>query len=195
MPEPIGDITIYLKRWVAGSKEAEDTLYEMVFPKLRELARMVMSRERPGHTLQATELVAETYFRMTAAKNLDWQNRQHFFAIAARAMRRYLIDYHRRRGAANFIPIQEIEELLTRSGQDPELALDVARWLEELEKAEPDWCKVVEMKFFLGFTDQEVAEAMGISVRTMQRMWADARQWLFKRIRKDKGSAGHSAGL
>jgi len=194
MSEP-GDITINLKKWVAGSKEAEDRLYEIVFPKLRELARAIMSRERRGHTVQATELVAETYFRMSVAKNLDWQNRQHFFAIAARCMRRFLIDYHRKRQAANFLPIQEIEQFLTRPGQDnPDLVIDVARWLEELQKTEPGWCKVVELKFFLGFTDQEVAESMGISLRTMQRMWAEARQWLFKRIRADKDSAHQSAG-
>ncbi len=190
-----GDITINLKQWLAGSKEAEDRLYEIVFPKLRELARIIMSRERRGHTLQATELVAEIYFRMSVAKNLDWQNRQHFFAIAARSMRRFLIDYHRKRHAANFVPIQEIEEFLARSGQDdPDLVIDVARWLEELQKTEPDWCKVVELKFFLGFTDQEAAEALGIPLRTMQRMWAEARQWLFKRIRADKDSAHQSVG-
>jgi RNA polymerase sigma factor (TIGR02999 family) len=190
-----GDITINLKKWVAGSKEAEDHLYEIVFPKLRELARAIMSRERRGHTVQATELVAETYFRMSVAKNLDWQNRQHFFAIAARCMRRFLIDYHRKRHAENFVPIQEIEQFLTRPGQDdPDLVIDVARWLEELQKTEPDWCKVVELKFFLGFTDQEAAEAMGISSRTMQRMWAEARQWLFKRIRADKDGAHQSVG-
>jgi RNA polymerase sigma factor (TIGR02999 family) len=192
MPTQIGDITINLKQWLAGSKDAEDKLYELVFPKLRALARAVMSKERRGHTMQATELVAETYFRMSAAKNLDWQDRQHFFAVAARCMRRFLIDYHRRRGAANFVPIQEIEEFLAKSGQDdPDLVMDVARSLEELQKVEPDWCKVVELKFFLGFTDQEVAEAMSISLRTMQRMWAEARQWLFRRIRAARQAVGH----
>jgi RNA polymerase sigma factor (TIGR02999 family) len=188
MSEPIGDITINLKQWLAGSKTAEDKLYEMVFPKLRELAHAIMGRERRGHSVQATELVAETYFRLSIAKNLDWQNRQHFFAIAARSMRRFLIDYHRRRPDANFVPIQEIEEFLARSGpHDPNRVIDVARWLEELQKTEPDWCKVVELKFFLGFTDQEAAEAMGTSLRTTQRMWADARQWLFRRIVMDEG--------
>jgi len=187
MSGEIGDITMNLKQWLAGSKEAEDKLYEMVFPKLRDLAHAIMSRERQGHTMQATELVAETYFRLSFAKNMDWQNRQHFFTIAGRCMRRFLIDYHRKRGEANFIPIQEIEEFLSRSSQNPDLVIDVARWLEELQKVEPDWCKVVELKFFLGFTDQEAAETMSVSLRTTQRMWADARQWLFRRVVMEEG--------
>jgi RNA polymerase sigma factor (TIGR02999 family) len=187
MSEQLGDITINLKQWLAGSKQAEDRLYELVFPRLRELAHLIMSRERRGHTMQATELVAETYFRLSVAKHLDWQDRRHFFAVAARCMRRFLIDYSRRRTDANFVPVQEIEEFLARSPNDPNRVIDVARWLEELEKIEPDWCKVVELKFFLGFTDQEVAESMGVSLRSMQRMWAEARQWLFRRIVMDQG--------
>ena len=97
LDKPMGDITHLLHQWRAGSREAENQLFTLVFPNLRRLAHYLMQRERKDHSLQATELVDELYFRLVAAKERDWQNRKHFFAIAARAMRRYLIDHARGR--------------------------------------------------------------------------------------------------
>src|SRR5437868_3649136 len=102
MAEEAGEITLLLQRWREGSHTAENELFAVVMPNLRRLARHMMARERKGHTLQATELIDQIYFRMVAAKDRDWRNRQHFFAIAARAMRRYLIDYARGRPDAQF---------------------------------------------------------------------------------------------
>jgi RNA polymerase sigma-70 factor (ECF subfamily) len=182
MPEPPGDITVLLNRWSEGSREAENELFALVLPNLRGLARHFMRKERPDHSLQATELVNTIYFRMVAAKKRDWQNRKHFFAIAARAMRRYLIDHARGRPPAGLLPLDEFERFLPAHPGKLDLAITVDRLLDELAKSQPDWCMLVEMKYFLGLTDDEAAEAMNLKVRTMQRMWCDSRQWLFARM-------------
>src|SRR5689334_3694584 len=112
MSERSGDITELLQKWREGSREAENELFALVLPNLRRLAHYLMSRERKGHTLQPTELVDQIYLRLVAAKDRDWRNRQHFFAIAARAMRRYLIDYARGRPDAEFISLDGIDNIL-----------------------------------------------------------------------------------
>jgi RNA polymerase sigma factor (TIGR02999 family) len=105
MPEETGDITLLLQKWSAGSRTAENELFARVMPHLRRLAHYLMMRERRGHSLQPTELVDQIYFRMVAAKERDWRNRQHFFAIAARAMRRHLIDHARGRPDADMVAL------------------------------------------------------------------------------------------
>ena len=181
LPET-GDITRLLHEWRTGSRDAENQLFELVMPNLRRLAHYLMRTERKDISLQPTELVNQVYFRLVNAKNRDWQNRQHFFAIAARAMRRYLIDHARGRPKADFIALEGIEELLPAGSLKTELALTVDQLLDELAKVEPEWCQVVEVKYFLGLTDEEAAEALGMKLRTMQRMWRDARRWLFERV-------------
>jgi RNA polymerase sigma factor (TIGR02999 family) len=177
----LGDITQLLNQWRDGSREAENELFSLVVPDLRRLARFLMKRERKGHTLQATELVDQIYLRLVAAKNRDWQSRRHFFAIAARAMRRYLIDYARARPDAAFVAIEGMEDFLPAGGPKLDMALTVDRLLNELAETKPDWCMIVELKYFLGLTDEEAAEAMGIKLRSLQRMYRDVRQWLFER--------------
>jgi RNA polymerase sigma factor (TIGR02999 family) len=179
MPEPAGDITQLLHLWRGGSREAENDLFALVLPNLRSLAHHFMQRERAGHSLQATELVDTIYFRMVAAKDRDWQNRKHFFAIAARAMRRYLIDHARGQPHAEFVAFEGFEQLLSAPSGKLAVAITVDGLLDELAKSQPDWSMLVEMKYFLGMTDEETAEAMNVKLRTMQRMWRDARQWLF----------------
>jgi RNA polymerase sigma factor (TIGR02999 family) len=192
MGEDAGDITLLLNRWRAGSRTAEDQLFALVLPNLRRLAHHLMKGERKGHTLQPTELVDQTYLRMVAAKDRDWRNRQHFFAIAARVMRRYLIDYARRRPNAQFVALEGIENLLPADCAKLDLAVTIDRLLNQLAEVKPEWCMLVEVKYFLGLTDEEAAETMGLKVRTMQRMWRDARQWLFEHM--DPGDATKSAG-
>ena len=188
--EQSGDITQLLQRWREGSRDAENELFTLVLPNLRRLAHYLMKGERKGHSLQATELVDQIYFRLVAAKNRDWRNRQHFYAIAARAMRRYLIDHARARPEGEFVALEGMKDLLPADSAKLDLALNVDRLLEELEKTKPDWCMLVEMKFFLGLTDEEAAETLGIKLRSMQRMWRDARQWLFERT--ESPDAGQS---
>jgi len=182
MDEARGEITHLLHDWRAGSRDAENQLFALVLPNLRRLAHYLMQRERKDHSLQATELVDQIYFRMVAAKDRDWQSRKHFFAIAARAMRRYLIDHARGRPSATFLALDGLEDLLQTDDRKLDLAIEVDRLLDELSETKPEWSTLVEMKFFLGLTDEEAAEALGVKLRTMQRTWSDARRWLYTRM-------------
>jgi RNA polymerase sigma factor (TIGR02999 family) len=192
--EPDGEITVLLHQWQEGSREAENQLFTLVLPNLRRLAHYLMQRERKDHSLQATELIGQIYFRLVAAKDRDWQSRKHFFAIAARAMRRYLIDHARGRPSAGFVALEGFENILPADSGKVELAITVDRLLDELAETKPEWCMVVEMKFFLGLTDEEVAEAMGVKLRTMQRTWSDARRWLFTRTQPTESASAQRAG-
>src|ERR1700761_4692356 len=182
MPDETGEITELLREWREGRADAENELFDRVNEDLRRLARYLMRGERKGHSLQATELVDHIYMRLVAAKNRDWQNRRHFFAIAARAMRRHLIDIARGRPDAEFVSLQKIEGVLCNDHDKVSFILTVDTLLDWLGKHQPEWCTLVEMKYFLGLTDEEVADAMGIKLRTMQRMWRDTRQWLFEHL-------------
>ena len=180
------DITQLLQRWRDGSRDAENQLFELVLPRLRRLAHYLMKGERKGHSLQPTELVDQIYLRLVAAKDRDWHNRGHFFAIAARAMRRYLIDHARGRPNAEFVALEGFENLLPADSGKVETALTIDQLLEELAAIEPDWCHVVEVKYFLGLTDEEAAEALGMKLRTLQRTWSDARQWLYTKMESNR---------
>jgi len=183
-----GDITGLLQRWREGDRDAENELFERVVPDLRRLARYLMSRERRGHSMQATELVDQVYLRLVDAKDRDWRNRGHFFAIAGRAMRRHLIDHARGRPNANFVALDDIQNLLPADAGKVETAMSVDALLDRLAQVQPEWCTVVEVKYFLGLTDEEAADALGMKLRTMQRMWLDARKWLFEQMESGHGS-------
>jgi RNA polymerase sigma factor (TIGR02999 family) len=163
-----------------------------VYPNLRRLAHYLMKGERKGHSLQPTELVDQIYFRLVAAKDRDWQNRRHFYAIAGRAMRQYLIDHARKRPGADFVVMEGVEEFLPADRAKLDLAITIDRLLDRLAKTKPEWCNVVEVKYFLGLGDQEAAEVLGMKLRTMQRMWRDARLWLFAQM--ESADAAQSRG-
>jgi RNA polymerase sigma factor (TIGR02999 family) len=182
MSKNSGDITDLLHRWSQGDKEAENELFASIAPQLYKSAQYLMRRERKGHSLQATELVDEAYFRLVAAKDRDWRSRAHFFAFAGRVMRSYLIDHFRGRPKAGFVALDEISNLVRGDPGKIEEALLVHEYLDELEQVNPDWCHAVEVKYFLGLTDEEAADALGIKLRTFQRYWRNARQWLFSRM-------------
>lgn len=186
------NITDLLRRWRDGDRDAENALFAVVMPNLRRLAHYFMKGERKGHTLQPTELVNQIYLKLIEAKDRDWQSRTHFFAIAARAMRRYLIDYARGRPRNEFVALGPIEEILPANSAKVHLAIAVDDLLDQLGQSNPQWCTVVELKFFLGLTDEEAAEMLGVKLRTMQRMWRDARVWLFEKMetRHAKQTAG-----
>jgi RNA polymerase sigma factor (TIGR02999 family) len=187
MPEEMGDITRLLHQWRRGSPQAENELFELVMPDLRRLAHYLMKGERPDHTLQATELVDQIYIRLVSAKDRDWQNRRHFFAIAARAMRRYLIDHARGRPDAEFVAIEGMGDFRRPDSGKVDLAITVDKLLNQLADTKPDWCGLVEVKYFLGLSDEEAAEVLGLKLRTMQRMWLDARRWLFEQMQSGYG--------
>jgi RNA polymerase sigma factor (TIGR02999 family) len=131
--------------------------------------------------MQPTELVNEIYLKLSSARDRDWRDRRHFFAIAARAMRHCLIDYARGRPSAVVLPLDTGFDL-DPAQADPDFIVHVGKLLDELKEENPEWCTVVELKYFLGLNDQEAAEVMEMPVRTLQRRWQDARRWLFRRL-------------
>ena len=193
MTEKTGEVTELLHRWRQGDRAAESELFELVLPNLRRLAHYFMKGERPGHILQPTELVDQIYFKLVAAKDRDWRNRAHFFAIAARAMRHYLIDLARASPDAEFIALEDMKDALPAGSGKLDVAISVERLLDEMAGKQPDWCMVVEMKYFLGLTDEEAAAALGMPQRTLQRKWRNARQWLFDRIDPSRSRADNAS--
>jgi RNA polymerase sigma factor (TIGR02999 family) len=174
------EVTVLLERVNSGDREAENRLYEIVMPHLRRLAQHLLSGERPDHTLQGTELVNRMYVRLAGAE-LSLRDRAHFFAIAARAMRRELIDYARTRPHADFLPLDGLPEQVLQTRDKLDLALTIDELLERMRESLPLECSIVEMKFFFGMTDEETAEVLGLHLRSMQARWQDARIWLFER--------------
>jgi RNA polymerase sigma factor (TIGR02999 family) len=177
-----GEITQLLQLWRTGDATAESRLFELLLPDLRKMARGYFRAERAGHTLQPTALVNEAFLRLVSAKHLDWQDRGHFFAVAARIMRRSLIDHARGKPPFPMLPLEELPERVLGSRTRLELAVAVDALVDELEKLSPQRGRVVEMKFFLGLTDEQGAEALNLSLHTFQREWYRARRWLFERL-------------
>jgi RNA polymerase sigma factor (TIGR02999 family) len=177
-----GEITILLQQWRTGDRTAESRLFELLMPDLRKIAGHCFRRERPGHTLQPTALVNEAFFRLADAKNIDWQHRGHFLALAARVMRRYLIDHARGRPNVNFLPMEGLPERVLGTRTPLELVIAVDTLLDELDTESHQRRAVVELKFVLGLTDAEAADSLHLSLHTLQREWHRARKWLFERL-------------
>jgi RNA polymerase sigma-70 factor, ECF subfamily len=182
LDQPAGEVTLLLHAWSQGDRSVEQRLFELVLPDLHRLAEYFMRQERPDHSLQPTALLNEAYCRLVRSRERDWQNRQHFFAVAARVMRRFLINHARSRPKGQKILMEDAEPWLPHRDDKIEQAIAVDVLLNEIEATQPDWCSVVEMKFFLGFTDEETSEALGMPLRTMQRKFGDARRWLYERL-------------
>jgi len=177
-----GEVTQLLQQWRAGDAQAESALFEMLLPDLRRIAGYCFRGERSGHTLQPTALVNEAFVRLARAKNIDWQDRGHFFALAARIMRRYLIDHARAQPSVQFLPMDGFPERALGRRTPLELAMTVDDLLNELEKESAQQRVVVELKFFLGMTDEEAADALNLKLHTLQREWHRARLWLYQRL-------------
>jgi RNA polymerase sigma-70 factor (ECF subfamily) len=174
-----------LLAWGHGDAGAFDRLVPLVHSELRRLARRYMGRERPGHTLQATALVNEAYMRLVAVNQVHWQNRAHFFAMAARMMRRILVDSARARGndkrggRARKVSFDEAL-LVSKEAQQDLVALDEA--LTALEVVHPRKSQVVELRFFGGLSLEEAAEALHVSTDTVKRDWRFAKLWLLREL-------------
>jgi len=181
MEEGPGEITILLQQWRSGDREAESKLFEILLPELRRIAGHIFRHERPNHTLQPTALVNEAFLRLVNAK-IDWQNREHFKRVAARVMRRYLIDHARARPHVNFLPFEEAPDVARAKYTPEEWQIAVRIALDELEVDFPQRRKIVELRFALGFTDEEAAEELNVSLRSLQRESFEARKWLFQRL-------------
>lgn len=177
------NVTLLLRAWRGGDRNALDQLTPLVYEELRRSAQRYMKRERPGHTLQTTALVNEVYLRLVDVRQVTWQNRAHFLAVCARMMRRILTDlarsrhYLKRGGDAARITLDD--DLLPATQRPPNvIALDEA--LNRLAESNPRKVQVVELRFFGGLTVEETAEVLQISVDTVMRDWAFAKAWLFR---------------
>lgn len=178
------EVTGLLRAARSGDRAAFDRLLPKLYDELREVARWQLRREAEGHTLNTTALVHEAYLKLVG-QQVDWQDRAHFRAIAARAMRQVLVDHARRRGAAKRggdwqRTTLDDERLPVEAGLDELVVLDDA--LERLEALDRRLRQVVEFRFFGGMTEEEMAEVLGVTVRTIQRDWVKARAWLYKEL-------------
>jgi RNA polymerase sigma factor (TIGR02999 family) len=178
-------ITQMLLAWSNGDQAALEALMPLVYNELRKVAARHLRGQRPGHTLQTTALVNEAYLRLIDASQVRWQNRAHFFAVSAQLMRRILVDfarsrnYQKRGGGAERVSLDEAMAVAPERGADL-LALDEA--LARLQALNPRQAQVVELRYFGGLSEEETAEALKISVRTVRRDWNFARVWLYREL-------------
>jgi RNA polymerase sigma factor (TIGR02999 family) len=179
------EITELLAEWRDGNQSALDELYPLVYNELHRLARRYMSRERKGHTLQTTALINEAYVRLVDQKNVQWANRSHFFAISAQIMRRILIDHARRHayakrgGGAQQVSLEEAATVA------PDLGLELIRLdeaLKTLAEMDPRRSQVVELRYFGGLNNEEIAGVLHVSENTVTRDWNMARAWLYQQL-------------
>jgi RNA polymerase sigma-70 factor (ECF subfamily) len=189
---PVPQVTGLLMAWGNGDRAALDALIPLVQGELRRLARHHMAGERPGHSLQPTALVHEAYLRLVDVRQVRWQNRAHFFALAARLMRRILVDrararrYQKRGGGARQVSFDEALAVSMERGEDL-IAVDEA--LVALTQLDPRRGQVVELRFFGGLTVEETAEALKISQETVMRDWKLARVWLARALEQGRRDA------
>jgi RNA polymerase sigma factor (TIGR02999 family) len=189
-PEP-ADVTSMLIAWSRGDASVGERLMEAVYGDLRRKAAGILRRESPGHTLQPTALVNEAYLRLVDQKRVAWQNRAHFLAVAARLMRRILIDYARRRRAAKRggdATRVTLEEFITPSTSSPLDLLVLDEALAELAALDARQGQIVELRAFGGLSVNETAEVLGISPATVKRDWSFAQAWLHRRLGQGPGA-------
>jgi len=183
------EVTLLLRAWGEGDVQALDRLAPLVYQELHRIARGYMARERTDHTLQTTALVNEAYVRLVDARQVTWQDRAHFFAVCARAMRRILVDHARSRGymkrGGGKLHVQFDEAFGMAWSADPNL-LELDEALDRLSALDPRKARVIEMRFFGGLSVEETAEALGISPETVMRDWKLARAWLYRELSADQ---------
>jgi RNA polymerase sigma factor (TIGR02999 family) len=180
-------ITQLLVDWSNGDQSALDELMPLVYAELRRIAGRYMRHENPGHTLQTSALINEAYLRLVDQRGVHWQNRAHFYGVAARLMRRILVDHARSRtrvkrgGGARPVDLGQVAIVSEQAAQV--VALDDA--LRSLADMDPRKSQIVEMRFFGGLTTEEVAEVLKVTPRTVEREWRKAKAWLHQAIRED----------
>ena len=192
MAPRLRDVSVLLADWSKGNEAARDQLIPLVYDELRRLARRYMAMEHPGHSLQATALVNEAYLRLVDQRQVRWQGRAHFFALASQMMRRILVDYARKRhyakrgGGARPVPLDEGMIVVEENPVDV-VALDDA--LTRLAAIAPRKSQVVELRYFGGLTVEEIAEVLEVSSVTVRRDWITAKAWLYRAIRHGAGDS------
>jgi RNA polymerase sigma-70 factor, ECF subfamily len=185
----IGDITVLLRAWREGDRQALEDLIPLVYQELYLTAKRYMARQKPDHILQSTALVNETYLHLAKLGEIDWQDRGHFFAVCAQVMRRILTDYARSRlyqkrgGEVQHVPFDE-SSMAVRSPRRDLIALDDA--LHSLAQLDNRKSQVVELRVFGGMSIEETADALRISIGTVKRDWNLARSWLLRELDRGK---------
>lgn len=190
------EVTGLLQRWADGDSSAVETLWPLVYDELRSLARRQLARERGDHTLQSTALVNEAFLRLSGQRSVTWQNREQFLTLAAKIMRRVLVDYARRRNAQRrnsgedrlslhetqvALEVEEAQAVAAFEDERVDVeAVDSA--LNRLEQLDAQQSRIVELRYFGGLTLEETAEVVGISLSTVKREWAMARAWLRREL-------------
>ena len=182
------NITLLLEACVNGKREAVNELLPLVYQELKRISSKYLNDEYRNHTLQTTELVHEAYIKLVGGQEINWQNRAHFFGIAANSMRQILIDYARKRNSQKrgegktHLSLDSVEEIAFQSEEDI-IALDEA--MKKLEAFDPDLNKIVELRFFAGLNVEETAKVLDRSASTVKREWSLARAWLFRELEKE----------
>lgn len=182
------DVTELLTELSNGDPSVMERLMPVVYDELRQLAERYLYHERSGHTLQATALVHEAYLRLVDQKNVQWQNRSHFFGVAAQMMRRILIDHARQRHAAKREGGQKIslDDVCTLSNRPDVSLIMLDEALTSLALIDRQKSRIVELRFFGGLSIEEVAEVLGTSTRTVMRHWQVAKTWLYREIQRQE---------
>ena len=196
-----GHITLLLAQWQSGDREAQEQLIKLVYVELHRLARRYMRGEARNHSLQTTALVNEAYLQLTERRN-GWKNRAQFFGVAATSMRRILIDHARRNRAAkrgDGKPQANIDDLIAQDSPVAAVPLNQTENLIAIDEAltrlgdvDARQVQIVEMRFFAGMTSREIAQALQISERTVDREWAAAQAWLYRHLRSSRDEPGRS---
>jgi RNA polymerase sigma factor (TIGR02999 family) len=190
-PPTPDEITRILREWRSGNKDALDRLVPVVYDELKILASRQLAREWRHNRLDTTAVVNEAYLKLFAQRTVDWQNRGHFFAIAAQLMRRIVVDHARRLlrdkhgGGTVHVALHEADAPVNPSAVDALDALALDRALQKLEQQDPDQGRIVELRFFGGLTVEETAAVVGVSPATVKRDWALAKGWLYRELTGD----------
>ena len=187
MPAADGDVTLLLTELRQGNQEAANRLLPLIYAELRRMAGSYMGRERTGHTLQATALVNEVYMRLAGGAASPWQNRAHFFGVAAHAMRQVLLDYARshaaaKRGGKDAHKVDLDAEQLRGVSPKIENVIAIDEALQRLEQIDPRQSRMIELRFFAGLSVEETAEVMGLSMISVKRDWRSAKAWLHREL-------------
>jgi RNA polymerase sigma factor (TIGR02999 family) len=185
-----GQVTRILSALDGGNPQASEELLPLVYQELRRLASQRLGQEKPGQTLQATALVHEAYLRLVDVEHQQrWNSRGHFFAAAAEAMRRILVENARRKHAVKhggrMAPVELNEDLAVAAAETPDDLLTLDEALARLEATDPQAASLVKLRYFAGLTVPEAAEALGVSPRTAERLWTFAKAWLYRELRAD----------
>lgn len=179
-----GEITLLLREWSEGKPAAMDHLFELIYPQLRRIAGALFKGERPENVLQPTSVVNELFLKLIRQRSLRFEDREHFYSLSARIMRRILVDHARSEGRQKRdggVPVPLHEELAWVDAKSAEI-MDLDRVLEELEELDQRKCKMVELRFFLGFTAEETAELLSTSKASVDRELRFVRGWLYDRL-------------